>query len=317
MDMSEQIISRRRLLAATAATATAAAVGNATSAAEKAKTTSFTYCLNTATIRGHKLAIVEEIEITAKAGYTGIEPWITKIHEYTESGGSLDDLRKRLKDLGLSVESCIAFSAWIVDDPAERAKGLEQARRDMDALAQIGAKRIAAPPAGATRKPGLDLLKAAERYRTLLELGDQIGVRPQLEHWAFSKNVSRLGEAMFVAAESGHPKACILADAYHIYKAGSDHHGLKLLSPHATPVFHINDYPAEPTRETITDADRVYPGDGIAPLTQILGDLAAYGSTTVLSLELFNPEYWKSDDAFTVAKTGLRKTKAAVKTALT
>jgi len=309
----------RRAVLGSAGLAAGAALANIAAAKTPAEPPAepFRFSLNTATIRGHKLAIAEEIEIAAKAGYTAIEPWISKIHEYTKSGGSLDDLRKRIADLGLTVESCIAFSTWIVDDPAERAKGLEQARRDMDALAQIGAKRIAAPPAGATREPGLDLLKAAERYHTLLELGDEIGVRPQLEHWAFSKNLSRLGEAMFVAAESGHPKACILADAYHIYKAGSDHHGLKLLSPHATPVFHINDYPADPPRDKITDRNRVYPGDGIAPLTQILRDLAAYGSTTVLSLELFNPEYWKSDDALTVAKTGLEKTKAVVKTALT
>ena len=31
----------------------------------------FGYCLNTSTIRGQKLPLVEEIEIAAKAGYTG------------------------------------------------------------------------------------------------------------------------------------------------------------------------------------------------------------------------------------------------------
>jgi len=80
-------------------------------------------------------------------------------------------------------------------------------------------------------------------------------------------------------------------------------------------VFHLNDYPADPPRETITDRDRVYPGDGIAPLTQILRDLHANGSQPVLSLELFNPTYWKQDP-LEVAKIGLAKMKVVVNKAL-
>jgi hypothetical protein len=40
-------------------------------------------------------------------------------------------LRKRISDLGLTVEGAIAFAEWLVDDGARRAKGMEQAKRDM------------------------------------------------------------------------------------------------------------------------------------------------------------------------------------------
>ena len=40
-----------------------------------------------------------------------------------------------------------------------------------------------------------DMLPIAERYRSLLELGDGIGVVPQVEVWGASKTLSRLGEA--------------------------------------------------------------------------------------------------------------------------
>ena len=319
--MDQNRLSRRRFIAgAGAAIGTAVTAGGITVAQDASKTSSeravpFRYCFNTSTIRGQKLSLDREIEITAKAGYDAIEPWVNKIHEYAKSGGSLREMRRRISDLGLTVESAISFSRWIVDDDAERAKALEQNKRDMDALAQIGGKRIAAPPAGATRKAGLDLMKAAERYRVLLELGDEMGVVPQVEVWGSSKNLHRLGQAMFVVIESGHPKACLLPDVYHTYKGGSDFNGFKLLSPRAIQVFHLNDYPAEPPRETITDRDRVFPGDGIAPLTQILRDLHANGNKAVLSLELFNPTYWKQDP-LTVARTGLAKMKAAVNKAL-
>src|SRR5579883_735134 len=64
----------------------------------------FGYCLNTSTIRGQKLPIEEEIVLIAKAGYQGIEPWISELDAYEKSGKSLKDLGKRIKDLGLSVE---------------------------------------------------------------------------------------------------------------------------------------------------------------------------------------------------------------------
>ena len=93
---------------------------------------------------------------------------------------------------------------------------------------------------------------AAERFRALLEIGGQIGVIPQLEVWGFSTTLSKLGETMLVATESRHPKACVLLDVYHLYKGGSEFHGLRLLSGAAMNCFHMNDYPATPPRETIT-----------------------------------------------------------------
>jgi sugar phosphate isomerase/epimerase len=80
-------------------------------------------------------------------------------------------------------------------------------------------------------------------------------------------------------------------------------------------VMHVNDYPGEPTREKITDAMRVYPGDGVAPLKLIFTALRAIGFRGYLSLELFNEKYWKESDALTVAVTGLRKTREAVQKA--
>ena len=73
----------------------------------------------------------------------------------------------------------------------------------------------------------------------------------------------------------------------------------------------MNDYPADPPRESISDRHRVYPGDGVAPLTQILQTLVSTGFNGVLSLELFNPTYWEQDSAV-VVETGLAKMKAAV-----
>jgi 2-keto-myo-inositol isomerase len=268
----------------------------------------FLFGLNTSTIRGQKLSIVEEIELARKAGYQAMEPWIDELERYAGSGGSLEDLGKRFRDAGISVESAIGFFDWVVDDQERRRKGLESARRSMELVRRVGGKRLAAPPAGATDKRMADMLPIAERYRTLLEIGDGLGVVPQVEVWGGSKTLSRLGEAAQVAIESHHPKACILPDVYHLYRGGSGFDGIKLLGRDSIHVFHFNDYPASPPREKATDADRVYPGDGVAPLNGLIRDLVAGGFRVTLSLELFNRKLW-TQDPLTVIRTGLEKMK--------
>ena len=317
--MNSQKISRRRAIAQAgliAGSAFLAKGGGLVSAAAaplpKAPSTGpFRFCLNTATIRGQKLGIVKEVEVAAQAGYEGFEPWVASIEEYVKGGGKLSELKKRISDAGLTVEDAIAFSEWIVSDDAHRAQGLEQAKRDMDAVAQIGGRRIAAPPRGATDLPRLELGVIAERYRALLDAGQQIGVVPQVELWGFSKNLSRLGECVCVAMETGHRDACVLADVFHLYKGGSEVNGIHLLGPSTIQMLHMNDYPSEPPREKIDDSYRAYPGDGVAPLADILRNLHATGGQKVLSLELFSRKYW-SEDPLAVAKTGLAKMRAVV-----
>ena len=55
-----------------------------------------------------------------------------------------------------------------------------------------------------------------------------------------------------------------------------------------------------------TDADRVYPGDGILDLGQMISILEEAGYAGVISLELFNPNYWEQDPT-EIARIGLEK----------
>src|SRR5690606_26551699 len=101
----------------------------------------------------------------------------------------------------------------------------------------------------------------------------------------------------------------ILPDVYHLFRGNSGFESLKMIGDNVIEVFHMNDYPGDIPREQMEDKDRVYPGDGIAPLKQIIADLKAMDGPKILSLELFNRDYWKQDP-LEVAKTGLRKMQA-------
>ena len=274
----------------------------------------FTFCLNTSTIRKQNIGLMAEIETAAKAGFDGIEIWMNTLEQYVKGGGQLADVKKKSSDLGIVIEDSIGFAKWIVDDAAERAMAMEQLKREMDMLAQIGCKRIAAPPFGATTGSSIDLNKAAERFYKVVELGKEMGVLPQLELWGFSKNLHLFGETLFVASESGHPDAIILPDVYHLFRGGSPFEALSMIAGNKMQMFHMNDFPVGADKNTITDAMRVMPGDGAAPFKEILGILHQKNAPIVLSLEIFNEDVWKMD-ALAACQMGLEKMKNVVDTA--
>jgi sugar phosphate isomerase/epimerase len=278
---------------------------------KKKKKHNFSFCLNTSTIMKQNIGLINEIKTAAKVGFDGIEIWMRTLETYVKDGGKLSEIRKISGDLGIVIEDSIGFANWIVDDDAKRNAAFEQVKREMDMLAQIGCKRIAAPPFGATTEGGLNLYKAAERYAKVLELGEQMGVVPQLELWGFSKNLHLFGETLLVASETGKPNACILPDVYHLIRGGSPFSALEFINGSKIQMFHINDYPKMEDNTKLTDAMRVMPGDGVAPMTDILKILNAKNTPIVLSLEIFNEDVWKMD-VTEAAKLGLQKMKACV-----
>lgn len=303
-------MNRRKVLKTVSASAGLAMVAPLGFASEKKKSPEkkFRLCLNTSTISGQKLGIVKYIDIAARAGYDCIEPWVGDIKAYLDQGGTTKALKKLLDDSKLPAVDAIGFAPWMTDDDEKRKAGFQQMREEMQMLAELGCPRIAAPAAGVTTSP--DLFKVGERYRELLALGRETGVTPQLEIWGASV-FFHLGQAMMAAAVANDPGVKILADVYHLFRGDSGFDSLKMVDGRAVEIFHMNDYPGDIPREQQQDKDRIYPGDGVAPLKQVLTDLKNMSGEKILSLELFNREYWQQDP-LQVAKTGLEKMKKLV-----
>lgn len=268
----------------------------------------FRFCLNTSTISGQDPGLLSYVEMASRAGYEGIEVWVRDVEAALQAGHTLSSLNAFISDHGIRVENAIGFAPWLTAGES----GFTRMKKEMDMLAGIGCRRIAAPPAGVPSDQQLDLFAAGERYKRLLDLGRKTGVMPQLEFWGASPALWHLGQVLMIAAAADDPQVKILPDVYHMFRGGSGFHALKMLDGNLIDVFHMNDYPDSIPREQQNDSDRVYPGDGSAPLVQILTDLRNMGGEKILSLELFNQNYWK-EDPMLVAKLGLEKMKALVR----
>jgi sugar phosphate isomerase/epimerase len=270
----------------------------------------FKYCLNTSTIRSEGTSVLDAIDTAADAGYEGIEPWVSELDSWVENGGSLEDVRGKAESRGIRIMNLIAFPEWAVPEDDRRAAGLEEAERCLKMAQVLNCPFLAAPPRGIHDRK-VDLLTVAERFAAVVDLASGYGVTPLVEYWGIAKTLGTTGEALLVAAECGRPNVHILADIFHMWKGSGHHHGFEHFGPGVLGLVHVNDYPETPARNTVTDADRVYPGDGLIDWNRVVVDLNAIGYEGYLSLELFNQSYWDQGPEKT-AREGLEKLRACV-----
>jgi 2-keto-myo-inositol isomerase len=271
----------------------------------------FEYCLNTSTIHECGLDVAQEIEVAAQAGYQGIELWVSEITTYLEQGGTPAQLRRLLVQNQIEVPNLIAFFHWAHPDDRARRDALEEARQVFQLARELDCPYVAAPPSGISDRDDVPLDHVARCYGELLEAGRQTGVRPLLEFWGHSRTLGSLDEAMAVLEQVDDPDAAILADVFHMAKGSSRFELLRELDGGQLRLFHLNDYPGAADVSRLTDRERVYPGDGVAPYDVIVPALHEIGYTGVLSLELFNEGYQRAG-ALPVATEGLENMKQTV-----
>lgn len=268
-------------------------------------------CLDFATIRPVK-TLKEKVDIAAEAGYDAVEPWDSDLEEYEKSGGDLREMNKYIRHKGMFVPSMIGLWGCLPESEEAFEESLPATRNRMRMASEIGCEFVQTIP----NKVGenYDRRFVADCYRRLIEIGIQdYNVKPALVFVEMFP-LKTMGQALEIAADADHPEARIIPDVFHMYISKGGFEGLNLLQGNAIAIFQFNDAPKGMALEDMKDKDRVFPGDGILPLPKILKDLKATGYTGCISLELYNPDYYKQD-MLQVAKTGLSKTLESIQKA--
>ena len=252
---------------------------------------SFTFCLNTSTIKPQP--ILEKIRLTAEAGFRGVELWINDVYEHIGRGGEVKDIEKSLADHGLIVPCMIAVRNWGEAIDLEYHLALDEVKRRLELAARLGSPYLVATPP----RMACDLDVLATRYRDLLEIGRQVGCRPTFEYISFFGSAYKLSHAWRVVQQVNDDDATLIYDSFHTWNSDSSLEELRDIPADRICHWHIDDAHPDMPATTQTDPNRVMPGDGQIDLPAEIAIMREIGYTGTVSLELFNSDLWQRDPA--------------------
>ena len=216
----------------------------------------------------------------------------------------MSDIEKALADHGLIVPSVIAIRQWGDFEGWEHQLALDEACRRFALSARLGAPYIVAtPPLELARQDHLP-----ERYRDLLQIGREEGIRPTFEYISFFKSVFNLADAWRIVQETDDPDSTLILDAFHNWNSNSTLADLRAIPVEKISHYHIDDAHPDKPATTQKDPDRVMPGEGQIDLGAEIAVLKEKGYDATMSLELFNVELWEKDP-LEVISTGLERMK--------
>ncbi len=261
-------------------------------------------CLNTATTRGKPLA--DDIRLCGEVGFEGIEIDTGKLDEYLEAGGTIAGLGELLDESGVECAGLMAFAFRPFGDHAQE---LERIRRYGPICRDLGGGLLLAYiaerlEAGMSRDRAIE--RAGRVATDYAEAAHDFGLKVALEPIGGREFMGGPDDAIAVVDAAGHPALGIMVDTFHYHKSGVAPERVAEIDAGQILIVHINDAENLP-RETLTDAQRLYPGLGILPLHGYLNALREIGYEGFVSVEIFREEYWLDDHSSIVtnAKTHL------------
>ena len=243
-----------------------------------------------------------DINAAGAAGYDLVELWAPKLRRYLQTH-SIEELRTLLTSNNVE-----AYSINSIEHITFRSReDYELIKAECGELSAV-AGQIACPyivvvpgklPTGATEAEIV-----AESVRVLNELADisePYGVGLAFEFLGQTDcSVQTLGLAEKIISGVDRKSVGLVIDSFHFYAGNSSFEAIDALDPSKLFIFHINDAEDLP-KEELTDAQRLYPGQGILPLSQLKAHFDTIGYDKMASIEIFRPEYW-DQDPFEVAK---------------
>lgn len=257
-------------------------------------------CLNGATTMPYD--IITDIKVSGEVSFEGIEIWLSKLHNFLNKGSKIEELINIIKKHDLKVASFCAIGGYMFLNPIEFNKKLKELERTLDLAYKLECNAIVIcpdiPPPKLTQKEAIEI--AGKTLKTLGDKCSQYNVKLGLEPLGMHPFVPDIKTALKILKVTSHEHIGLTLDTFHMYKSNVPINDIRLLSPKQIVIIHINDCEELP-REKLTDANRLFPGEGIIPLTEFLKALKEIGYQGFLSVEIFRKEYWKLDP-LTIAK---------------
>jgi 2-keto-myo-inositol isomerase len=252
------------------------------------------------------------LEGWSRAGITHVEITAALLDEFLKTD-SLAAARRVLTDLGLTPVSAACGVQGLWEPNPNHAASLEDLKRRCEMFAALGLNRIYAPTGTTGKFTEDDYKTGVDNMRKVGEVAGQFRLTMMAEFVRASSFISTLTTLLKMTRAAAHPHLAPLLDFYHFWSGLNKLEDLDSIRHGEIGHVHFQDVPDIP-RELLDNTTRFIPGDGIAPLPQILRTLADKGYAGSLSVELFLPRL-QQGDPFEVAREIRQKAEAVMRQA--
>lgn len=257
-------------------------------------------------------AFADDVAGYADGGCTAVEVWLTKLETHLETH-SIEETRRLLADRGVTPAAAAYQGGLLLSQGDARKVAFDHYRRRLDLCQGFGIKTLVLVADFVQRIDAAALGRAVVSLTQAAQWAAGAGVTLALEFRGADTFCTNLETALLLVEQCGEPNVGVCLDVFHYYKGPSKPEDLARLTPANLAHVQLCDVPGVP-RELMTDADRVFPGEGDFRLGPIVAKLKQIGYVGWASLEVFNPVVWqaKPSQVAELGLTALRRTLDAV-----
>ena len=252
-------------------------------------------CYNQATTMRHS-TLEKDLEFCEKYGYDLIEIRIDKLKDYL-TRNTVEDLvtffeKNKIKPFAFN--GLEEFSYRSEEEYAETVADLKLVCEISD---RLNCKMVTMDPGATPEHLTVEEIQADNIavLNDLLKIAKPYDMRFAFEFCGSPEcSVNTLRQAMGIVNAMDCEEVGVIVDFFHFWAMGSKIEDLEKMDVTKIFMVHIDDAENYPKGQA-SDGDRLWPGDGVINIDEIMKTLLYKGYNGVYSLELFRPEYWEMD----------------------
>jgi len=243
------------------------------------------------------------LQISSHSRFDAVEFTIDKI-ESILAKKKLPEINALVNQEGLSVASINGPENFNLPDDRAFTVLLERTDKTVEAAGELDCQLLIPVPSPA-REGMTQETCVAQTATALSKMADRYGsgIRLGLEFLGMSScSINNLQAAIETIRRVNRPNVGLVLDSFHMHISGSRFSDIGQLTAEQVFLVHVNDS-ERGDKKKLTDANRLYPGEGEIDLKAFASALKGIGYDYYLSLELLRPAYW-DQNAAQVAEKG-------------
>jgi 2-keto-myo-inositol isomerase len=249
-----------------------------------------------------------DIKAAQEAGFDLIEIWAAKLREFLKTK-TVEDLKNLLNETNIEPYSINSIE-HITFRNAEDHEKIKAETEELSSIAgEIGCPYVVVVPGklpeNAAKEEIID--ESVKVLNELADIAEKYNVSLAFEFLGQTDcSVQTLDLCNEIVEKVNRKSVGNVIDTFHFYAGNSTFEAIDKMNPDKLFIFHINDAENLP-KENLTDAHRLYPGEGILPIKKIKAHFDKIGYDRMVSIEIFRPQYW-NEDPFEVARKARKAT---------